>query len=127
MGDIEQQNMDLKRALAQAYCELQANKEQKEADGETWKPATYSYAPDVQSRIDALKQTAEIGKEALDLESVGIPYSVALKIAEATHDGDYEGAARLLQIHEKNERTIHAAEIAEQEEETQLRKVFGLR
>lgn len=119
--------IDLRRKLSLAYAEIETNKKAKEDAGETWMPTIQHYPPEIQSRLDNMNEIVEVGKEALELENCGFDYASALLLAEATHAGDFDKAARIMQAHENNERTAHAAKIKETKETAALRKAFGLR
>ena len=126
-ADQTEEIINLKRGLSQAHAEIAANKEAKEDAGEIWKDSVQRYTPEIQAKVDSLSDTIAIGREALDLEACGFPYAEALMFAEATHAGDFDKAAMIMQAHENNERTIHADEIRRSEETAKLRRAFGLR
>ena len=77
-------------------------------------------------KVSALDREIDISREARMLEGSGIPYSIALKIAEANADGDYETVGKLLQAHQNNENLRNADAIAEAQENDMLRRAFGL-
>lgn len=126
-ADQTEEIINLKRGLSQAHAEIAANKEAKEDAGEIWKDSVQRYTPEIQAKVDSLSDTIAIGREALELESCGYDYATALKLSEAVHKGDFETAAKYMQMYENNERTMHAAEIKEAEETAKLRRAFGLR
>ena len=78
------------------------------------------------AKESAFERELNITREARMLEGSGMPYSIALKVAEATHAGDYELAGRILQSHENNMRIANADVIAEEERDAEIRKYFGL-
>lgn len=120
----------LKRQLALAYTENAALRRQAQAEEETeiQPPAIMEHQPpEIKREFESVRETIAIGREALDLEAAGYDYATALMLAEAVHKGDFEKAAMLMQAHENNERTAHAAEIKEAGETAKLRKAFGLR
>lgn len=118
-----------KRQLALAYTENAALRRQAQTEEkpDTQPPAIMEYQPpEIKREFESVRETIAIGREAMDLEAAGYPYSIALKLSEAVHNGDFETAAKLMEIHENNERTAHAAEIKEAEETAKLRRAFGL-
>lgn len=117
----------LKRGLALAHMEIGHAKEAAERDGKEYDSLMDMQTPEIQVHVNSLSETVQIGREALELEQAGYPYSIALKLAEAVHKGDFEAAAKYMEVHENNERTTNAAEIAEQEEQAKLRRIFGLK
>lgn len=118
-----------KRQLALAYAEndaLRRTLSEEKADAQP--PAIMEYQTEkIKREFESVRETVQIGREALELEQAGYPYSIALKLSEAIHKGDFEAAAKYMEVHENNERTAHANEIKEAEETAALRKAFGLR
>lgn len=120
----------LKRQLALSYMENAALRRQTQSEEETdtQQPAIMEHqTPEIKREYESMRETIAIGREALDLEAAGYDYATALKLSEAVHKGDFETAAKYMEMHENNERTAHAAEIKEAEETAKLRKAFGLR
>ena len=118
-----------KRQLALAYAENDAlRRTLSEEKADTQPPAIMDMqTPEVKREFESVRETIAIGKEALDLEAAGYDYATALKLSEAVHKGDFETAAKYMEMYENNERTAHAAEIKEADETAKLRKVFGLK
>ena len=118
-----------KRQLALAYAENYAlRRTLSEEKADTQPPAIMEYQTEkIKREFESVRETVQVGREALALESAGYDYATALKLAEAVHKGDFEAAAKYMEVHENNERTTNAAEIAEQEEQAKLRRIFGLR
>jgi len=120
----------LKRQLALSYMENAALRRQTktEEDADTQPPAIMEHQPpEIKREYESMRETIAIGREALDLEAAGYDYATALKLSEAVHKGDFETAAKYMEMYENNERTAHAAEIKEAGETAKLRKAFGLR
>lgn len=118
-----------KRQLALAYAENDAlRRTLSEEKADTQQPTIMEHqTPEVKREFESVRETVQIGREALDLEAAGYDYATALKLSEAVHKGDFETAAKYMEMYENNERTTNAAEIAEAEEQAKLRRIFGLR
>lgn len=126
-ADQTEEIIKLKRGLSLAHMEIAHAKEAAERDGKEYDSLMDKQSPAIQAHVNSLSETIQIGREALDLEACGFSYSEALMLAEATHAGDFDKAAKIMEAHENNERTTHAAEIKEAEKTARLRKAFGLR
>lgn len=126
-ADQTEEIIKLKRGLSLAHMEIAHAKEVAERDGKEYDSLMDKQNPAIQAHVNSLSETIQIGREALDLEACGYSYAEALMLAEATHAGDFDKAAMLMQAHENAERKRNADKIKEAEETAALRRAFGLR